>query len=48
MWEETKDRIADLHAELLAELPPALVEAAQARGQNRDLWETMTELGEHP
>lgn len=42
--QETKDRVAGLQAELVAELPPAVVEAVLARGQARDLWATMAEL----
>lgn len=43
--QETKDRVAGLQAELVAELPPAVVEAARARGHARELWATMAEIG---
>jgi hypothetical protein len=43
-YQESKDRVAVLEAELRAVLPPALVATALARGQVRELWATMAEL----
>jgi hypothetical protein len=42
--QECKDRAARLQAELAAELPPEVVEAAQERGRARDLDATVGEL----
>ena len=42
--QEFKSRAAPLRAQLVTELPPGIVEAAQERGQARDLDSTAAEL----
>lgn len=42
--QESKDRLADLQAELQALLPSEQVQAALARGQASELWATVTSL----
>lgn len=43
-YQESKDRLADLVAELEARLPSEQVKAALVRGQERELWAMTAEL----
>lgn len=43
-YQESKDRVAGVEAELRAVMPPTLVAAALAHGQARELWTTVAEL----
>ncbi|MEZ4708160.1 MAG: hypothetical protein R3A44_13195 [Caldilineaceae bacterium] len=43
-YQESKDRLADLVAELQARLSPGRVQAALARGQAAELWDTVAAM----
>jgi hypothetical protein len=43
-FQETKDRLVELHVRLVAALPPATVEAVHTSGLSNQLWTVTADL----